>query len=67
MNQQLKALISTRAKKIIPSQLFAYFKGKQQFTGCFHPWQPFVYRGSTGSCKKVAKGDKANHGWENTL
>ena len=56
MNQQLKALISTRAKKFIPSQLFVtnfYFKGTQQFTGCFpnhdwlcHPWPPFVYRGS---------------------
>ena len=52
MNQQLKALISTRAKKFIPSQLFVtnfYFKGTQQFTGCFpnhdwlcYPWQPFL-------------------------
>ena len=29
-----------------------------------HPWPPFVYR---GSYKKVAKGDKANHDWENTV
>ena len=38
MNQQLKALISVRAKKFIPSHLFVtnfYFKGTQQFTGCF--------------------------------
>ena len=52
MNQQLKALISTRAKKFIPSQLFVtnfYFKGTQQFTGCFpnhdwlcHSWPPFL-------------------------
>ena len=70
MNQQLKALISGRAKKFIPSPNF-YFKGTQQFTGFFpnhdrlcHPWPPFVYRGSG---KKVAKGDKAYHGWEKTL
>ena len=75
MNQQPKALISVRAKKFISSQLFItnfYFKGTQQFTGCFpnhdwlcHPWLPFCqipYK------QKVAKGDnKANHGWENTL
>ena len=53
MNQQLKALISARAKKLwLPTQLFVtnfYFKGTQQFTGCFpnhdwlcHPWPPFV-------------------------
>ena len=51
MNQRPKALISARAKKFIPSQLFVtnfYFKGIQQFTGCFpnhdllcHPWPPF--------------------------
>ena len=51
-NQRLKALISVRAKKFIPSQQFViniYFKGTQQFTGCFpnhdwlcHPWPPFV-------------------------
>ena len=37
-NQRLKALISARAKKFIPSQQFVtnfYFKGTQQFTGCF--------------------------------
>ena len=64
MNQQPKALISGRAKKFIPiaSYLLAnlYFKGTQQFTGCFpnhdclcHPWPPFVYK---GSCKKGDKG-----------
>ena len=70
MNQQLKALISVMAKKFIPSQLFVtnfYFKGTQQFTGRFpnhdwlcHPWPPFLlipYK------QKVAKSDKANHGW----
>ena len=59
-NQRLKALISNKAKKsvnesatkkFISSQLFVinfYFKGTQQFTGCFpnhdwlcHPWSPF--------------------------
>ena len=53
MNQQPKALISARAKKFIPSQQFVtnfYFKGTQQFTGCFpnhdwlcHPWPPFLH------------------------
>ena len=43
MNQRPKALISARAKKFIPSQQFVtnfYFKGTQQFTGCFpnHDW-----------------------------
>ena len=75
MNQQLKALISARAKKLwLPTQLFVtnfYFKDTPRFTGCFpnhdwlcHPWPPFClipYK------QKVAKGDKANHGWENTL
>ena len=75
MNQQLKALKSVRAKKFIPSHRFVtnfYFKGTQQFTECFpnhdwlcHPWPPFVYIGD--QTKKVAKCDKANHGWENTL
>ena len=53
MNQQPKALISVRANKFISSQLFIanfYFKGTQQFTGCFpnhdwlcHPWPPFLH------------------------
>ena len=74
MNQRPKALISARAKKFIPSQQFVtnfYFKGTQQFTGCFpnhdwlcHPWPPFLHDPPK---QKVAKGDKANHGWENTL
>ena len=60
MNQRPKALISARAKKFIPSQLFVinfYFKGTQQFTGCFpnhdwlcHPWPRGLL--SRGSCKK---------------
>ena len=51
MNQRPIVLISARAKKFIPSQLFVtnfYFKGTQQFRGCFpnhdwlcHPWPPF--------------------------
>ena len=53
MNQWPKALISARAKKFIPSQLFInfYFKGTQQFTGCFpnhdwlcHPWPSFMQK-----------------------
>ena len=77
MNQRPKAQISAKAKKFIPSQLFVtnfYFKGTQQFTGCFpnhdwlcHPWPPFCICISYKQLKKVAKGDKANHGWENTL
>ena len=65
-------MISVRAKKFISSQLFVtnfYFKGTQQFTGHFlnhdqlsHPWPPFF-----SSKQKVAKGYKANHGWENAL
>ena len=38
MNQQLKALISTRAKKFIPSQLFVtnfYFKAHNNLEGVF--------------------------------
>ena len=73
MNQPPKALISglsARAKKFVPSQLFVtnfHFKSTQKFTGCFpnhdwlcHPWPPFVVVGD--HAKKVAKGDKANHG-----
>ena len=71
MNQQPKALISVRAKKFISSHLFVtnfYFKGTQQFTGCFpnHDWlYHLLFIGD--QAKKVAKGDKANHDWENTL
>ena len=77
MNQRPKALISARVKKFIPSQLFVtnfYFKGTQQFTGCFpnHDWllsplATFLQLFIGDDAKKVAKGDKANHGWENTL
>ena len=73
MNQPPKALISARAKKFIPSQLFVtnfYFKGTQQFTGYFpnHDWlSPLATFYLGDHAKKVAKGDKANHGWENTL
>ena len=75
MNQRLEALISDKAKKLISYKLFIkifYFKGThvQQSSGCFpnhdwfcHPWPP--YWGIMQ--KKVAKGDKTNHGWENTL
>ena len=54
MNQRPKALISVKAKKFIPSQHIVinfYFKGTQQFTGCFpnhdwlcHPWPPFMQK-----------------------
>ena len=74
MNQQPKALVSVRAKKFISSQLFItifYFKGTQQFTGRFpyHDWLVtlghLLFIGD--HAKKVAKGDKGNHGWENAL
>ena len=49
MNQQLKVLISARAKKFIPSHKLL-LKGTQQFTGCFpnhdwlcHSWPPFLH------------------------
>ena len=62
-NQRLKALISNKAH----NNNF-YFKDTQQFTPnhdwLCHPWPPFFIG---GHAKKVAKDDKANHGWENTL
>ena len=50
-----------------------YFKGTQLSIGCFpnHAMIGFVTLGhllNTGDdAKKVAKGGKANHGWEDTL
>ena len=74
MNQQLKALISTRAKKFIPSQLITsnfYFKARKNVQGVFPTMIGFVTLGHLlfigDQAKKVAKDDKANHGWENTL
>ena len=68
MNQQPKALISARAKKFIPSQQFVtnfYFKGTQQFTGCFpnhdwlcHPWPPFLHDPLNGRKKEGNKQTK---------
>ena len=69
MNQRPKALISARAntEKFIPSQPFVtnfYFKGIQQFTGCFpnhdwlcHPWPPF--------CNCLALANKWTHALAN--
>ena len=70
MNQQLKALISVRAKKFIPSHLFVS-KAHNNLQGVFPTMIGFVNLGHLlfigDQAKKVAKGDKANHGWENTL
>ena len=75
MNQQLKALISVRAKKFIPSHLFVPVtftsKAHNNLQGVFPTMIGFVTLGHLlfigDQAKKVAKGDKANHGWENTL
>ena len=74
MNQQLKALISVRDKKFTPSHLFVtnfYFKGIHNLQGVFPTMIGFVTLGHLlfigDQAKKVAKGDKANHGWENAL
>ena len=67
MNQRPKALILARAKKFIPSQQLVtnfYFKGTQQFTGCFPTMIGFVTLGHLLFAKKVAKGNKPNHGWK---
>ena len=64
MNQQLEALISARAKKFIASQLFV--TPHNNLHGVFPTMIGFVTLGHllfTGDhAKKVAKGDKANHG-----
>ena len=77
MNQRPKDLISARAKKFIPSQLFVTItftsKAHNNLQGVFPTMIGFVTLGHLfassplNNCKKVAKGDKANHGWENTL
>ena len=75
MNQQLKALISVRAEKFIPSHLFVTItftsKAHNNLQGVFPTMIGFVTLGHLlfigDQAKKVAKGDKANHGWENTL
>ena len=76
MNQQLKALISTRAKKFIyclTNYLLLTFTSKahNNLQSVFPTMIGFVRLGHLlfigGQAKKVAKGDKANHGWENTL
>ena len=71
MNQQLKALISVRAKKFIPSHLFVTLKAHNNLQGVFPTKIGFVTLGHLlfigDQAKKVAKGDKANLGWENTL
>ena len=74
MNQRPKALISARAKKFTPSQKFVtnfYSKAHNNLQGVFPTMIGFVTLGHLfclgDYAKKVAKGDKANHGWENTL
>ena len=76
MNQQLKALISDRAKKLIPNQLLILLqiftlKAHKNLQGAFPTMIGFVTLGHLvfirDHAKKVAKGDKANYGWENTL
>ena len=75
MNWQLKALISVRAKKFIPIaiDLLLTFTSKahNNLQGVFPTMIGFVALGHLlfigDQAKKVAKGDKANHGWENTL
>ena len=70
MNQPLKALISARAKKFIANHLLQTFTSKEHNNsqGFFPTMIGFVTLGHLlfiGDCaKKVAKGDKANHGWE---
>ena len=67
MNQPLEALISAKAKKI--SKPFITSKAHSNLQGVFPTMIGFV---TLGHClfmdhaKKVAKGAKANHGWENT-
>ena len=56
---------TARAKKFMPSQLFVtnfYFKGTQQFTGCFpnhdwlcHPWPPFLHDSLNKRWPRVTK------------
>ena len=73
MNQPLKALISARVKKFIANHLLQTFTSKEYSNsqGVFPTMIGFVTLGYLlfiGDCaKKVAKGDKTNHGWDNTL
>ena len=75
MNQQLKALISVRAKKFIPIAIYLLLtftsKAHNNLQGVFPTKIGFVTLGHLlvigDQAKKVAKGDKANLGWENTL
>ena len=71
MNQQLKALKSVKAKKFIPSHLFVTSKAHNNLQGVFPTKIGFVPLGHLlfigDQAKKVAKDDKANLGWENTL
>ena len=77
-NQRLKALISAKAKKFIASEPTYYLlqtftsKAHNNLQGVFPTMIGIVTLGhlfasSLNNCKKVAKGDNANHGWENTL
>ena len=77
-NQRLKALILAKAKKFIASEPTYLL---QTFTSKAHDNLQDVFPTMIGvvtlghlfassplnNCKKVAKGDNANHGWENIL
>ena len=71
MNQQPKALISVRAKKFISSQLFVTSKAHNNLQGVVPTMIGFVTLSHLlflgDHAKKVAKGNKANHGWEDAL
>ena len=75
MNQQPKALISVRAKKLISmaNYLLLTFTSKahNNLQGVFPTMIGFVTLGHLlfirDHAKKIVKGDKANHGRENTL
>ena len=75
MNQQLKALISVKAKKFIYLAIYLLLtftsKSHNNLQGVFPTMIGFVTLGHLlfigDQAKKVAEGDKVNHGWENTL
>ena len=74
MNQRLEALISAKAKKLAKPFIKIFYTSKAQMCnnllGVFPIMIGFVTLGPTSledNTKKVAKDDKTNHGWENTL
>ena len=73
MNQRLKTLILARAKKLIANHLSQTFTSKahNNLQGVFSTMIDIVTLSHIlfigDEAKKVAKGDKANHGWKNTM